>query len=524
MPNAPARSLRLVVHAALLVTGAATLALELIASRLLTPYVGGGLVVWTAILSVTLLALALGYHLGSRRSGESPGRAFARIPAYAAIVLALTAALTPMLLPQLAVGGALTGAFVGVILVLAPALVLLSAMGPLAIALVSTGEGDSGAGEVFAISTVGSVAGVFLAAFALLPFMAPPATLVVLALALLATAFVAARALGEVRAVVVLLPGAIAALALAGATLFGETLLGGPREIAFGPYRVTHVATERSAHATVIVVDVTSPSREGRVRLYLEENQVQSAASEGLPGTPLLYAAITEALVDATVPAGGRVLLLGLAGGTIASDLARAGFAVEAVDVNPDAARIAARWFDLSPDVAVSIADARRALETCAGPYDAVVLDVYSGLEIPEHLVTRETFDAAAACLAPGGAMIVNAVLPGLDARPTRRLLAALAAATGGSIALYEDARGTDGRLNRMLLAGAPAADPPTLAIDDYPSDLFARAPRTLAPTIVTGPDLADVAPLTDWSNDFALGIALATPAPSVFGIPASWY
>ncbi|MGJ3263428.1 MAG: fused MFS/spermidine synthase [Salinarimonas sp.] len=219
MPNASPRSVRLVVHAALFVTGAVTLALELIAARLLTPYVGGGLVVWTAILSVTLLALALGYHLGSRWSAREPARLFARIPALAAIVLGLTGALAPMLLPQLAVGGALTGAFVGVIAVLAPALVLLSAMGPLAIALVSTGTGDSGAGEVFAISTVGSVAGVFLAAFALLPFMAPPATLAVLAGALVTVALVGAWALGALRAVAILVPGAVAAIALAGAAL-----------------------------------------------------------------------------------------------------------------------------------------------------------------------------------------------------------------------------------------------------------------------------------------------------------------
>ena len=96
VPPAPAP--RSVVYASLFVTGAATLALELIASRLLTPYVGGGLTVWTAILSVTLLALAFGYHVGSRWSAHDPRRLFVRIPALAAVVLGLTAALYPFLL------------------------------------------------------------------------------------------------------------------------------------------------------------------------------------------------------------------------------------------------------------------------------------------------------------------------------------------------------------------------------------------------------------------------------------------
>ncbi|MGJ3263427.1 MAG: spermidine synthase [Salinarimonas sp.] len=284
------------------------------------------------------------------------------------------------------------------------------------------------------------------------------------------------------------------------------------------------MATERSAYATVIVADVTKPGRPGAVRLYLEENQVQSAAGGDLPGTPLHYAAIAQALIEETVSPGGRVLVLGLAGGVIASDIARAGFAVTAVDVNPAAADVARRWFDLAPDIDLEVADARRFLETCEQPYDAIFVDVFSGLEIPEHLVTRETFAAAAACLAPGGALVVNAVVPPLDTRPTRRLLAAIAAATGGPIAVYEDVAGADGRLNRVLLAGPMAHAPPTLVVADYPTDLFARTRRRLVPEGVGRAELAGTAPLSDWSNDFALAIARATPAPSVFPIPASWY
>lgn len=517
VPRDPAP--RLLVFAALFVTGAATLALELIASRLLTPYVGGGLTVWTAILSVTLLALAYGYHLGSRWSAADARRRFVRIPALAGAVLGLTAALYPLLLPQLAIGGALTGAFVGVTLVLAPALVLLSAMGPLGIALIRTGEGDSGAGEVFAVSTVGSVVGVFVAAFLLLPFMAPPATLAVLALALIAVSVASARGLRETAGLVLVLPGALGAAALAGASLVVA-----PETVALGPYRVAHVATERSPHATIVVADVTRPGSEGVVRVYLEENQVQSALGRDLPGRPLSYAAMTEAAVAATTPPGGRVLVLGLAGGVIASDLARAGFAVTAVDVNPAAGAVAERWFDLAPDVEVVVADARLFLEGCARGYDAMLVDVFSGLEIPEHLVVRETFAAAAGCLREGGALVVNAVVPPLDTRPTRRLLAAIAAATDGAVAVYEETPGAGGRRNRILLAGVPARNAPTLVIGDYPRDLFSRESRRLAPELVTPADLADVAPLTDWSNDFALSIALATPAPSVFPVPAQWY
>lgn len=435
------------------------------------------------------------------------------------MVLGLTAALYSIALPQLAVGGALTGAFLGVVVVLAPALVLLSAMGPLGIALIRTGEGDSGAGEVFAVSTVGSVAGVFVAAFLLLPFMAPPTTFGVLALSLAIVSGLSARRLRATRAAVMLLPAALGAAALAGA---GS--LGAPETIDLGPYRVARVATERSPHATIVVADVTRLGFEGHVRIYLEENQLQSAVGPGPAGTPLLYAAITLAAVDALAPTPGDVLVLGLAGGVIASALARAGHVVEAVDVNPHAPVVAERWFDLSPDVRVHVDDARLFLERCERRFDVVLFDVFSGLEIPDHLVTAETFAAAAACLEDGGAIVVNAVVPPLDTRPSRRLVAALAAATGGDVAVYQDAPRAQGRYNRILVARPEGGAMPALTFADYPTTLFARAPRRLVPEIVTRAVLAEMSPLTDASNDFALSMALATPPPAIFPIPAQWY
>ncbi len=45
-------------------TGAATLSMELLASRVMTPYFGVSLYIWAGILSITLTFLAVGYSLG----------------------------------------------------------------------------------------------------------------------------------------------------------------------------------------------------------------------------------------------------------------------------------------------------------------------------------------------------------------------------------------------------------------------------------------------------------------------------
>ncbi|MGH8699710.1 MAG: fused MFS/spermidine synthase, partial [Burkholderiales bacterium] len=56
----------MMLYAILFLSGAAVLALELLASRIMTPYFGVSLYIWTGILSITLVALALGYWAGGR--------------------------------------------------------------------------------------------------------------------------------------------------------------------------------------------------------------------------------------------------------------------------------------------------------------------------------------------------------------------------------------------------------------------------------------------------------------------------
>jgi SAM-dependent methyltransferase len=244
-----------------------------------------------------------------------------------------------------------------------------------------------------------------------------------------------------------------------------------------------------------------------------------------MPGHPIRYVAIARALIGELAPPGGRVLVLGLAGGVAASDLARAGHEVLAVEINPRAAAVARRWFDLAPGVEVEIADARRYLADCRARHDAIFVDLFSGLETPDHLVTREFFAAAAGCLAEGGVIVVNAVVPPLDTRPARRLVAALAAAAGAPVAIYHEQPDLPGRSNRILAVrpGGSGAFP-ALTLPHYPSRLFEREALTLHPDVVGPAGLAGAAPLTDASNDFALSLALTSRAPSGIPIPAGWH
>ena len=91
-------------EALIFATGAVTLSLEVLASRIMTPYFGVSLYIWAGILSITLTFLAVGYYLGGRISqrfeGEGLETLFLAAPAVSALSIALATVIGPHQLVQ----------------------------------------------------------------------------------------------------------------------------------------------------------------------------------------------------------------------------------------------------------------------------------------------------------------------------------------------------------------------------------------------------------------------------------------
>ena len=103
-----------------------------------------------------------------------------------------------------------------------------------------------------------------------------------------------------------------------------------------------------------------------------------------------------------------NVLLLGTAGGALATQLSRRGAAVTAVDNWPIAFEIARRWFHLPPDVKCVHADAIEFLRTTTEQWSAVAIDVFRGVEIPESIFTSDIGGLLKQAVQPDGLIIWN--------------------------------------------------------------------------------------------------------------------
>lgn len=156
------------------VEGGALMAVELLGAKMIAPYYGTSIYVWSAVLACTLGGLALGYLLGGIISQKYPGQKIV----YSVVALS---ALVTFLLP-------LTGNFImeltmtmplkagitlSALVILSPPVLLFGMVSPMIIELLagSTSAVGKVAGTVYAISTVGGICATFLTGFYLAPFV-----------------------------------------------------------------------------------------------------------------------------------------------------------------------------------------------------------------------------------------------------------------------------------------------------------------------------------------------------------------
>lgn len=492
-------------------TGAATLSLEVLASRIMTPYFGVSLYIWAGILSITLTFLAVGYYLGGHLSQRFEGgrleTLFLAAPAISALSIAIAIALYPILFPRLSDLDLIVGSFVGGFLLLAFPLMALSAMNPMLIALQrqAGARGDGGAGRVFFISTVGSVAGVLVTAFLFIPNMTNYRATLLLglvlcgAVAILAFQSSALTRSGRKR----LYAGCALATVLCGALLLGQKRYLAALPGAAGlPLEFSVRAEYTSMFGNIKVVQIQPRGGIGNpILAYVQDGLVQNRAT--LNGISLsLYTYVLESLAHAFAPDSRAAVVLGLGAGMVPRDLKDNGLSVDVVEINPDSLRAAREFFGFDPaGITVRFEDGRTFARRCRGEYDIAVLDLFQGDGTPDYLLTLEFFQDVRACLRDGGSVVMNVFLDEQDEAPNRRLLATIAAAFPRVVEFRSPVGNgfivaTTGRIAKEI---APAGD-------NVPHFIREAVSQTLASGRLVEPrDIKGVRPVTDDQNMFSV-------------------
>jgi predicted membrane-bound spermidine synthase len=401
------RLLRAIVFAG----GLTSIGIELAASRLLAPYFGGSTFIWANLIGLTLTYLALGYYLGGRLADRYPSATLLyAITAIAGFFTGLIPVIARPILrtsldafDQVAVG-AFYGSLIGTILLFAVPVTLLGFVTPFAIRLRMSNIESAGitAGNVYALSTVGSIAGSFLPVILLVPLVGTANTFLIFSAGLMAISIMAL--FGERATKLALASIALLAIMILTLTLTVSAQIK-------PPYRGELVYETESEYNYIQVL------RDGDdLLLALNEGHAIHSIynpNELLTGGPWDYFSIGPLFNDPSkTPRVDEALIIGLAGGTAARQLSAAypGVHIDGVEIDPDIARIGEDYFGLDAlsNLDIIVDDGRYFLNRTDKKYDLIAIDAYRQPYIPFQLTTKEFFQETDKHLSDEGVVVIN--------------------------------------------------------------------------------------------------------------------
>lgn len=395
-------SVRLLSYAALVfVTSALVLVVEMVAARLIAPFVGVSLYSWTAIIGVVLAGLSLGNWLGGIWADRGAGeRAAGLVLLFASLSVFAVLLILPRLgapLQDATLSLASLSLVMAVSLFFLPA-ALLGVLTPLLTTLALRLSSRTGhvVGMMHALAALGSILGTFATGFWLVQWIGSRDIIIVTAILLL---LLALPLLGRRRAM-----AAAAAGILAGAVVYSG-------------YGYSNPCDRESSYFCLRVVDSSHDVPFGEARSLVLDHLLHGSNHREHPQlllAPYLHLIDELAHWHTEGREGARYFFAGGGAYTLPRALRDRDPTADIVvaEIDPVVTALAAEQLFIDPtQFEVRHTDARVALRTdTGGGYDVVVGDVFHDIAIPYHLVTREFATLVRQRLKPDGIYLMNVV------------------------------------------------------------------------------------------------------------------
>ncbi|HST38604.1 MAG TPA: fused MFS/spermidine synthase, partial [Conexibacter sp.] len=391
------------------VAAGAVLMLEILAVRMLAPYVGLTLETTTSIIGAALAGIAAGAAVGGWLADRTDTR---RLVVGLLVVGGLLALLTVPLVRWLGPGARGEGdlAALGITLVaLVPPAAVLSAVSPAVarIQLHDLRSSGTTVGRLSAWATGGALVGTFGSGFVLVPLM-PVSTAVYATGALLVVAGLALGLGSRSLSPAAVLSATVAAVALG----------------ALAATRDSPCEAETDYHCARIALDASRPTTR---ELLLDDVRHSFVDLDDPTHLEFPYTRWIADAIDTARP--GRapldVVFVGGGGFTLPRWLlaTRPGSSAHVLEVDGDLVDLARERLGLrtSPALRTTVGDARISmLEVPDRSADVVVGDAFGKLAVPWHLATVEWAEEIERVLKPGGIYVLNVI----DQRPLELLRA----------------------------------------------------------------------------------------------------
>jgi spermidine synthase len=390
--NASPKLQTIVIFSMVFFGGFANLATEIIGPRMFASMYGTATSIWAIIISVTLVGLSVGYAIGGRISPE-------KVPDVLPMILIANAGWLLLvswiiwMLPSGGGGASFNAVTTTAMLAFFPPSVLFGMLTPMSITLLSQNQASDDIGPIvgnlYALSTFGSVLGALSAAYIWIPWVGLSLSLRIFAAALVGFAIYFWRDRPVILGVAALAVVVVPQPGWAWASMDDLTLV----EQREGYYQTIRVYTDGD-HMQMHL----GPTFHSKIDLET--------------GQPVYsYAQNLLTLADAHAPdmTGQRVLIIGGAGNALATAFETRGAETVTVEIDPIVVQLSNEHFR-PVDGDIIVADGRSYIENVPeNHFDMIVLDAFDGgAGVPPQLSTIEYYAATQRALKPGGLFLYN--------------------------------------------------------------------------------------------------------------------
>lgn len=389
------------------ICGAVVMIFELVGSRILGPYFGTSIFVWTSLIGIILGSLSFGYYLGGKMADKKANiNILSLIILLSAIFIFLTFIIKNNLLLYLQtylekINVANIDLILGSLILFVPASVLLGMVSPYAAKLKLNSLATSGStiGNLYALSTMGSIFGTFLSGFYLIPHFGTNKLLIILSVTLVIVSLIlSTKKLLKIKVFYLFI--FIFSLAISnniGCTITTTTLL--DVDTAYNRiwiYNYTDPATNRPTKIMRI-------NNENHSSMFLESDELVNEYTK--------YYHLAKHFNSNFHTA----LMLGGAGYSYPKDflLKYPEATIDVVEIDPMVTALAKKYFDLkeNPNLNIYHEDGRTFLNKTQKKYDVIFGDAFSShYSLPYQLTTAEVIQKKYNILNDNGVVVLNII------------------------------------------------------------------------------------------------------------------
>lgn len=376
------------------IEGASVMAAEICGAKLLAPFFGSSLYVWSSVMAVTLGGLASGYFLGgqiSKKPNKEQNLFFVLLVAVCALCL------MPVMSKSFYFFGRVFSLIPAVILsvfvLLFPAMLCMGATSPLLISLLTDEAEHSGtnSGKIYAISTVGGILATFLCGFYLIPTIGLNYTLICFSIPLaFAAGLLIYKKKNKQPFLIILIP----------LSYFFLNFI----------YKKTDPSCVYKKEGILGTLEVRDVKYYGEKTLYVRQllinNIIQTEMNILTTKSVSDYVKLVEGNLHFLKP--GKALVLGLGGGVLPNLFHQYHYDVSVVEFDPRIIEVAKHYFYLNDSVKTYCDDARHFINNSNETFDVIFLDIFKAEEQPSHVITKEALIKLKSMLNIGGTIIVN--------------------------------------------------------------------------------------------------------------------